>query len=63
MFFLIQSSIMFAVIASNIHWEWTPNPYVASLIGIVLAYVATALLSQYRVGREHRGEQRLGRGV
>ena len=25
MYFLLQSSIIFAVCASNIHWHWTPN--------------------------------------
>jgi hypothetical protein len=29
LWFLIQSSIIFAVIASNIHWHWTPNTYLA----------------------------------
>lgn len=46
MWFLLQGSIIFAVIASNIHWKWTPNGYVAGLLGAVLAYVATALLSE-----------------
>jgi hypothetical protein len=43
--FLLQSSIIFAVVASNIHWQWTPNGYLAGLIGIVLAYGLTLLLS------------------
>jgi hypothetical protein len=30
MWFLIQSSIIFAVVASNIKWYWTPNGYLAS---------------------------------
>jgi hypothetical protein len=45
MWFLIQSSIIFAVMASNIRWHWTPNGYLAGLIGAVLAYGATVLLS------------------
>ena len=45
MWFLIQSSIIFAVCASNIRWKWTPNPYLAGLTGVVLAYGVTVLLS------------------
>jgi hypothetical protein len=43
--YLLQGSIIFAVAASNIHWQWTPNPYVVGLIGVGLAYGVTALLS------------------
>lgn len=32
----IQASIIFAVIASNIHWQWTENPLPAFL-GVLLA--------------------------
>jgi hypothetical protein len=28
--YLLQSLIIFAVVASNIHWQWTPNTYLAS---------------------------------
>jgi hypothetical protein len=45
MWFLLQSLIIFAVCASNIHWQWTPNGYLAGLIGVGLAYGVTALLS------------------
>ena len=45
MWFLIQSLIIFAVVgSSNIHWQWTPNGYLAGLIGVALAYGATVLL-------------------
>jgi hypothetical protein len=33
-----QALIVFAVIASNIHWHWTPNPYLASELGVLLAW-------------------------
>jgi len=46
MWFLLQGSIIFAVVASNIHWQWTPNEYLASLIGIGLAVAATAGVNQ-----------------
>jgi hypothetical protein len=45
MWYLLQSLIIFAVVASNIHWQWTPNGYLAGLIGIVLAYGLTLLLN------------------
>jgi hypothetical protein len=45
MWFLFQGLIMFGVMASNIRWQWTPNGYLAGLIGAALAYGATVLLS------------------
>jgi hypothetical protein len=29
MWLLFQSTIIFAVVASNIKWHWTPNGYLA----------------------------------
>jgi hypothetical protein len=46
MWFLLQSSIIFAVCASNIHWHWTPNGYIPALLGIGLAYLATLLVQR-----------------
>jgi hypothetical protein len=43
--YLLQSLMIFAVMASNIHWHWTPNGYLAAAIGIGLAYELTLLLS------------------
>jgi hypothetical protein len=37
MWFCFQSVIIFAVIASNIHWHWTTNGYLAGLAGFVAA--------------------------
>jgi len=37
-------AIIFAVIASNIHWQWTPNGYIPALLGIGLADLATLLV-------------------
>src|SRR6267154_776127 len=53
MWFVFQGSIIFAVVASNIHWQWTPNGYLASLIGVGLAYGVTALLNALRL-KYHR---------
>jgi hypothetical protein len=33
--------IIFSVVASNIHWQWTPNGYLASLLGWLLALLLT----------------------
>ena len=43
--FVFQSLIVFAVMASNVHWQWTSNGYLAGLIGIVLAYGVTVGLT------------------
>jgi hypothetical protein len=58
MWFLLQSSIIFAVVASNIHWHWTPNGYVASFIGIGLAWSLTRLLSLALVGYQTTGKRK-----
>jgi hypothetical protein len=51
MYFLLQASIIFAVCASNIRWHWTPNGYLAGLIGVDLAYGLTRLISTLRTDR------------
>lgn len=40
-----QAIIVFAVVASNIHWKWTPNTYLASTLGFVAALLATLLVN------------------
>jgi hypothetical protein len=30
---VFQVLVVFSVIASNIYWQWTPNPYLAAIIG------------------------------
>lgn len=54
MWFLIQSLIVFAVVASNIHFQWTPNPYIPALLGGGLAYGLTRLVGEYRVRQSKR---------
>lgn len=46
MWLLFQSVIMFAVMASNIAYKWTPNPYLAGVIGCALAFGATVAISE-----------------
>lgn len=46
MWFLLQGSIIFGVVASNIHWQWTPNGYVASAIGAGAAFLTTAAINK-----------------
>jgi hypothetical protein len=31
---------------ANVHWQWTPNPNVAGLMGIGLAFVVTVVVSR-----------------
>ena len=46
MWWLLQSSIMFAVMASNIQYHWTPpHSYASALVAFVAAAVVTAALS------------------
>jgi hypothetical protein len=51
MWFLMQSAVVVAVVASNIRWKWTPNPFLAGLMGVGLAYGLTRLLSGPRLNR------------
>jgi hypothetical protein len=43
---LFQFLVIFAVVASNIHWRWTPNGYLASLLGVGLVWVLTQLINE-----------------
>jgi hypothetical protein len=45
--YLLQCLIIFAVVASNIHWQWTPNPYLAAGLGALLAYAVIGGSSNY----------------
>ena len=46
MYFLLQSSIIFAVMVSDIEWHWAPpHSYVPALAAFVASYVVTWLLS------------------
>jgi hypothetical protein len=46
--YLMQALIFCAVVGSNIHWQWTPNQYLASGIGAGLAWVATHIVVKWR---------------
>jgi hypothetical protein len=54
MWLLLQSAVIFAVMASNIHWQWTPNPYVAGLYAIGAA-VGTTDFVNWVANRFRRG--------
>ncbi|MGK7056891.1 hypothetical protein AB4853_10455 [Bradyrhizobium sp. 1050_B9_N1_2] len=55
--YLFQGLIVFGVVASNIHWHWTPNGYLASVIGAGLALIATLLVNDIAAlrARKKRG--------
>ena len=42
---LVQLSIMAAVMCGNIYYQWTPNGYLAGLLGVGAAFLVTLLLS------------------
>ena len=46
--YLMQALIFCAVVGSNIHWQWTPNQYLASGIGAGLAWIATKVIVEWR---------------
>ena len=46
MWHILQAIIIFAVVASNLYWEWTPNGHLAALIGIGLSFAVTAGLTE-----------------
>lgn len=42
---LLQAVVVFLIVASNIRWQWTPNGYLAALIGFGGAYLVTVSLN------------------
>jgi hypothetical protein len=46
--------IICAVVGSNIQWQWTPNQYLASGIGVGLAFLATVIVNELRDRRGRR---------
>ena len=41
---LFQLLIIGLVLSANVHWQITPNPYLASLIGVVVALIVSSLI-------------------
>lgn len=70
MWWLLQSTIIIAVAGSNGQYHWTPNGYLASLVGVGCAMLATmavnsvlellAKLRQPKNAGNQRGLQRRG---
>jgi hypothetical protein len=46
--YLMQALIFCAVVGSNIHWQWTPNQYLASGIGVGLSWIATMAIVEFQ---------------
>ena len=44
---IFQLAVFAAVVGSNIQWNWTPNMYLASLMGGAAAFVLTAAISWF----------------
>jgi hypothetical protein len=55
--FLLQSLIVFAVMASNIHWQWTPNTHLAGVLGFIAALLATVGLSNLLLWARQQSRQ------
>jgi uncharacterized membrane protein YgaE (UPF0421/DUF939 family) len=51
MWYVIQALIVFAVMASNVHYQWTPNPLLAGIIGFGAAWLVTWLAFKLRPAR------------
>lgn len=64
MWMIFQCLVVFAVIASNIHYQWTPNAYLASLLGVAAAFALTAIIGsvllRLRARHDLRIEKRAG---
>lgn len=46
MWLILQLLIMFAFLASNVHWQWAPNSLVAGLVGFGVAYSVPWMLGK-----------------
>lgn len=42
---IVQAVVFAAVLFSNVHWQWTPNTYLASMIGVAVTFCFTASVS------------------
>jgi hypothetical protein len=47
--YLLRSVIIFAVVASNIHWHWTPNGYLAGILAFVAALLALEFVGLFLI--------------
>ncbi len=59
MWFYLQGGIVFVVVASNVHWQWTPNGYVASGLGAAAALIVTLLandIAELRARKKRRSK-------
>ena len=56
--YLMQGLIFCAVVGSNIHWQWTPNQYLASGIGAGLAWIATHIVVAWQDRRGRQSKRR-----
>ena len=46
MWMLFQLAVFFGVMFTGIHYKWTPNGYVLTLIGLGAAFLSTLGLSE-----------------
>lgn len=56
---IFQLLVVFAVVGSNIEWQWTDNPLAATVVGIGVAFVLTEFLTWLLdLGRRSRAASR-----
>jgi len=58
MWYLLQGLVIFAVVASNIHWQWTPNGYLATMLGGIAALCVTGITNELRDWQLRRRAER-----
>ena len=58
MWFLLQSLIIFAVMASNIYFKWTPNGYLAAMLGGIAALLVTVGINGLRTWQSERAARK-----
>lgn len=51
MWFVFQGLIVFALVASNIAWQWTPNRLIPPLFGFLIALALTVAFNKLRALR------------
>jgi len=60
MWYLLQGSIMFLVISSNIYWQWTPNGFLAAAIAGGAAFLVTEIINELRARKQKRANRITG---
>lgn len=44
---IFQGGVILAIVASNIQWQWTPNPYLAFVIGLIVVLLISGFAAKW----------------